>query len=255
MRHAGALRIDHVMALPRLFWIPHGATPPNGAYVAYPLESMLRIVALESQRNRCLIIGEDLGTVPDDMRSALANAGVLSYDVFYFERSASGDFKSPSEYDAQSIAVATTHDLPTLAGWWAGRDLQLRDTLDLFPNAQARDQQFAARAQDRARLLHALADAKLLPEGVGTDPAHVPAMTPDLAQAIHVYLARTPARLAVIQLEDIVGALDQTNLPGTTTGHPNWRRKLALPIERLQHDRCFEEVARAMSRERPNRGD
>ena len=255
MRHAGALRIDHVMALSRLFWIPHGATPPNGAYVAYPLESMLGIVALESQRNRCLIIGEDLGTVPDDMRSALANAGVLSYDVFYFERSSSGDFKSPSEYDAQSIAVATTHDLPTLAGWWAGRDLQLRDTLDLFPNAQARDQQFAARAQDRARLLHALADAKLLPEGVGTDPVHVPAMTPDLAQAIHVYLAQTPARLAVIQLEDIVGALEQTNLPGTTTGHPNWRRKLALPIERLQHDRRFEDVARAMSRERPNRGD
>ncbi|HEY2816960.1 MAG TPA: 4-alpha-glucanotransferase [Casimicrobiaceae bacterium] len=253
MRHAGALRIDHVMSLSRLFWIPHGAKPADGAYVTYPLDDMLGIVALESHRNGCLIIGEDLGTVPDNMRRALEDARVLSYDVFYFERRSSGDFKSPSEYDAQSIAVATTHDLPTLAGWWAARDLQLRETLGLFPSAQARDQQLASRAHDRARLLQALEQARLLPEGVSTDPAHVPEMTPDLAQAIHVYLARTPAKLAVIQLEDVVGALDQTNLPGTTTEHPNWRRKLALSLEELPRDRRFDDVARALSRERPNR--
>jgi len=253
MRHAGALRIDHVMGLSRLFWIPRGAKPADGAYVNYPLEEMLAIVALESARNRCLVIGEDLGTVSDALRGALKNAGVLSYDVFYFERRTSGDFKAPSEYDAQSIAVATTHDLPTLAGWWAGRDLELRETLGLFPDAQARDRQLAARADDRARLLRALNEAKVLPEGVGADPAQVPSMTPDLAQAIHVYLARTPARLAVIQLDDIVGALDQTNLPGTTTGHPNWRRKLAMTLEQLSHDRRFEDTARAMSRARPPR--
>jgi 4-alpha-glucanotransferase len=252
MRHAGALRVDHVMSFSRLFWIPHGAKPADGAYVAYPLDDMLGIVALESRRNGCIIIGEDLGTVPDNIRMALKNAGVLSYDVFYFERRSSGEFKSPSEYDAQAIAVATTHDLPTLAGWWLGRDLQLRETLGLFPNAQARDHQFASRAQDRARLLQALDDAKLLPEGVGNDPAHVPEMTPDLARAIHVYLARTPAKLAVIQLEDVVGTPDQTNLPGTTTEHPNWRRKLALSLEQLQHDRRCGAVMHAMSRERPN---
>src|SRR4030095_3686131 len=105
----------------------------------------------------------------------------------------------------------------------------------------------ASRAQDRARLLQALDDAKLLPGGVGTDPAHVPEMTPDLARAIHVYLARTPAKLAVIQLEDVVGTPDQTNLPGTTTEHPNWRRKLALSLEQLQHDRRCGAVMHAMS--------
>jgi len=251
MRHAGALRIDHVMALCRLFWIPHGAAPADGAYVEYPMREMLGIVALESQRNRCLIIGEDLGTVPDAVRIALKDAGVFSYDVFYFERHASGDFKPPVEYDAQAIAVATTHDLPTLAGWWVGRDLALREALGLFPNAEARDRQFAARAQDRARLFRALAAAGLLPEGIGSDPADLPTMTPELALAIHVYLARTPAKLVVVQLEDIIGALDQTNLPGTTTQHPNWRRKLGLPLEQLRRDRRFDDVARALSRERP----
>jgi len=250
MRHAGALRIDHVMALCRLFWIPHGAAPADGAYVEYPMREMLGIVALESQRNRCLIIGEDLGTVPDAVRIALKDAGVLSYDVFYFERRASGDFKPPDEYDAQAIAVATTHDLPTLAGWWLARDLALRETLGLFPNAEARNGQFAARAQDRARLLRALADAGLLPEGIGSDPADVPAMTSELALAIHRYLARTPAKLVVVQLEDIIGALDQTNLPGTTTQHPNWRRKLGLSLEQLRHDRRFDATARALSSER-----
>ena len=252
MRHAGALRIDHVMALRRLFWIPPGRAPADGAYVDYPLRDMLGIVALESERNRCLIIGEDLGTVPDDVRAALADAGVLSYDVLYFERRRSGDFKSPPEYDAQALAVATTHDLPTLAGWWRGRDLELRDALGLFPNTEVRDRQFADRARDRARLLHALHDAHLLPAGVDLDPASCPAMTAELARAIHVYLARTPAKLVAVQLDDIVGAFDQTNLPGTTT-QPNWRRKLPVALEDLEHDDRFAELAERMAQERPTR--
>jgi (1->4)-alpha-D-glucan 1-alpha-D-glucosylmutase len=239
------------MGLTRLFWIAVGGVPADGAYVGYPLHALLGIVALESQRNRCLIIGEDLGTVPDDVRIALNDAGVLSYDVFYFERRSSGEFKSPSEYAQQAIAVASTHDLPTLAGWWEGRDLAHRDALGLFPTDAERDRQLAARAKDRAQLLIALDHAKLKPEGMSLDPALVPAMTPELARAIHVYLARTPAELMVGQLEDVVGMLDQTNLPGTTTEHPNWRRKLILSLEELQHDARFDDLAAALRRERP----
>ena len=250
MRHAGALRIDHVMALSRLFWIPQGGRPADGAYVNYPMNELLGIAALESERNRCLVIGEDLGTVPDGVRVALKDAGVLSYDVFYFERRPSGEFKLPPEYDAQALAVATTHDLPTLAGWWVDRDLALREALGLFPDAAACELQRAARAQDRARLLRALDDARLLPEGTGTDPRRIPTLTPDLARAIHIYLARTPAKLVAVQLEDIVGALDQTNLPGTTSQHPNWRRKLPLSLEQLSGDRRFVELTRALRRER-----
>jgi 4-alpha-glucanotransferase len=253
MRHAGALRIDHVMGLTRLFWIAVGRAAADGAYVGYPLHALLGIVALESHRNRCLIIGEDLGTVPDDVRIALNDAGVLSYDVFYFERRSSGEFKSPPEYAQQAIAVASTHDLPTLAGWWEGRDIALRDELELFPTKAERDRQLAARAQDRAQLLIALDQAKLKPEGMSLDPALVPAMTPELARAVHVYLARTPAKLTVVQLEDVVGMLDQTNLPGTTTEYPNWRRKLILSLEQLQHDARFNDLAAALRRERPPR--
>jgi (1->4)-alpha-D-glucan 1-alpha-D-glucosylmutase len=250
MRHAGALRIDHVMALRRLFWIPPGRPPVDGAYVDYPLSDMLGIVALESHRHRCLIIGEDLGTVPGEVRTALGEAGVLSYDVLYFERTRSGAFKPPAEYDEQALAVATTHDLPTLAGWWSGRDLELRATLGLFPNAESRDRQVAERALDRKRLLQALHDENLLPPGVDSDPARVPTMSAELAIAIHVLLARTHAKLVAVQLEDIVGAIDQTNLPGTTA-HPNWQRKLPVSLERLLGDERFVALATLLARERP----
>ena len=247
MRHAAALRIDHVMSLVRLFWIPRGGKPADGAYVHYPLDALLGIVALESHRNRCIVIGEDLGTVPDPLRRALHDACLLSYDVLYFERRSDGDFKRPSEYDRQAIAVATTHDLPTLAGWWSARDLKLRESLGLFPTEDAHDAQMKARADDRARLLRALDDARVKPDGVSVDPKAVPAMTSELARAIQAYLAKTPAMLVVAQLEDIVGALDQTNLPGTTTQHPNWRRRVSLDAL----DARFDAFAAAMRDERP----
>ncbi|MEK7437041.1 MAG: 4-alpha-glucanotransferase, partial [Pseudomonadota bacterium] len=131
MRHAGALRIDHVMALARLYWVPQGAAPRDGAYVHYPFEDLVGIVALESHRNRCMVIGEDLGTVPDEVRATLTRVGILSYRVLLFERQQSGDFKPPAEYPADSLVTATTHDLPTLAGYWEGRDLALRRELGL----------------------------------------------------------------------------------------------------------------------------
>src|SRR5690606_15954827 len=156
MRHSGALRIDHVMGLMRLFWVPPDGKAAEGTYVGYPFDDLLGLLALESERNRCLVIGEDLGTVPDEVRAALAERGVLSYRLLYFERSQGGEFKRPAEYPQQAIVAVTTHDLPTLAGWWEGRDLALRTQLALFPNEAMREAQIVARAQDRARLLLAL---------------------------------------------------------------------------------------------------
>ena len=235
MRPAGALRIDHVMALMRLFWVPPGDMsrdePLTGAYVRYPFQDLLGILALESQRNRCLVIGEDLGTVPEEVRAVLRPLGVLSYRPLYFEKAADGSFKRPEEIESQALVTVTTHDLPTLAGYWQGRDLELREQLGLFPCAELREQQVIARAEDCARLLMALEREALLPAGMSVQPVATPEMTPELAEAIHRYLARTPAQAMVVQLEDILGQLDQINLPGTTEQYPNWRRKLTLDLE------------------------
>lgn len=236
MRHAGALRIDHVMGLMRLFWVPPGKTAKDGAYVRYPFADLLGILALESQRNRCLVIGEDLGTVPDEVRAALAPMKVLSYRLFYFEREPSGEFKRPSAYPALALAAVTTHDLPTLAGYWKGEDLRERERLKLFPSDEARQQQILQRTQDRVRLLMALQRENLLPPGISVDPASVPDMAPELVRAVHVYLARTPSKVMMFQPEDAYGELRQVNLPGTTDEYPNWRRKWALDLDELMRD-------------------
>ncbi len=250
MAHAAALRIDHVMALMRLYWIAPGADASAGAYVHYPFDDLLGIIALESQRNRCLVIGEDLGTVDEQVRSKLAAAGVLSYGVLFFERDGDGGFKAPSAYARQAIAVASTHDLPTLAGWWEGRDLALRTELDLFPRPEVREQQLQERAQDRERLLRALDSEQLLPPGIALDPRRLPALDAACVQAVHAYLARSPAQIVVAQLEDVLLAREQINLPGTTDEVPNWRRKLLLPLERWPGDERFTGLVRTLRAER-----
>lgn len=251
MRHAGALRIDHVMGLMRLFWIPDGAKPADGAYVHYPFDDILGILALESRRNGCLVIGEDLGTVPDDVRTALGPMGVLSTRLFYFERNWDGRFKPPGEYPAQAAVAVSTHDLPTLPGWWQGVDLMLRAQLNLFPSDEIRQRQIAERSLDRSRVLSALEQEGLLPPGVGVDPAGVPEMTADLTAAVHAWVARTPAKAMLVQPEDILGRPEQANLPGTTEEHPNWRRKLPSDLEDWANDPRLLRTAEALRRERP----
>jgi (1->4)-alpha-D-glucan 1-alpha-D-glucosylmutase len=248
MQHAGALRIDHVMGLMRLFWVPPGGKPKDGAYVHYPFADLLGLVALESQRNRCLVVGEDLGTVPDEVRAALAEAGVLSYRILYFERDGAGDFKPPADYPVQAVVAATTHDLPTLAGWWSGDDLGLRESLGMFPTPAAREAQIVARAQDRARLLLALERESLLPPGATVNPVSLPAVTPEFARALHLYLARTPAQVFAVQIDDVLGIPTQINLPGTTDAHPNWRRKVPLALERFPDDERIAEFCGALAR-------
>jgi (1->4)-alpha-D-glucan 1-alpha-D-glucosylmutase len=250
MRHAGALRIDHVMGLMRAFWVPAGGTPADGAYVRYPFADLLGILALESRRNRCLVVGEDLGTVPDEVRAALGPAGVLSYRLLCFMKDERGEFLPPAAYPAGALVAVTTHDLPTLAGFWSGRDISLRAELGLLPAHRSAEAERAARETDRTRLLSALRREGLLPPGIALAPGEHPGMSPPIVQAIHRFLARSPAKLLTFQPEDVLEQLEQVNLPGTTGEHPNWRRKLGADLEGLVDDPRFVALLEALCAER-----
>jgi 4-alpha-glucanotransferase len=234
MRHAGALRMDHVMALQRLYWIPQGRSGAQGAYVRYPFDDLLRILALESQRHGCVVVGEDLGTVPEGFRPRLQEAGVLSCRVLLFERGQDGSFNPPHAYPREALVSASTHDLPTLAGYWTGNDIAWRQRVGTLDEAGA-SAALAERAEDQRRLLEALERAGLLPAGVSTD-LPPPKLTIELGLALHAFLASTPGAIVMAQLEDMLRTVEQTNLPGTTSEHPNWQRRLALDIESLLRD-------------------
>jgi 4-alpha-glucanotransferase len=226
MRSAGALRIDHAMGLRRLFWIPEGADPEHGAYVRYPFTMLVALLAVESHRQRCLVVGEDLGTLPRGFRPALRKAGILSSRVFYFERERNGGFGSARRYRHASVASVATHDLPTLRGFLQERDIDWRERLGLLGTGEEVEQARRERRRDRTRLLRLLQRSGLVQSGT-------PPEQPELALALHRWLARTPAALLLVQLEDLAQALEQPNLPGTTDEHPNWRRRLESEIEPL----------------------
>lgn len=251
MRGAGAIRIDHVMMLMRLFWIPAQGTPRNGAYVLYPVDELFAILALESQRHRCLVIGEDLGTVPDTMRETLRRVGVLSYRLLYFERHHDGSFRAPHDYPRDAVAAVSTHDLPTLAGWWTGRDLQVRLDLGLIANAGSFEHQRREREDERRRLVGAM---KAQDPELELDPAKPSLDAPDAA-AIHGFLAGAPSKVMMVQLEDALGEIEQPNLPGTTFQHPNWRRKYTQPVETLWNNETMRQVCAALARARPHEGE
>lgn len=231
MRYAGALRIDHVMGLMRLFWVPAGMPSTQGAYVRYPLQDMLGILALESQRNACIVIGEDLGVVPEEIRAAMPRHNLLSYRLLYFEREDDG-FKPAEHYSRQALVAVSTHDLPTLRGFWLGDDLADQEKLGLFPSAAVRERMTLQRAQDRVRLPLALEKAGLLPANTAVAAAALAEVGPDFVQAVHAYIARAPAQLLAVQMEDLLGQVEQVNLPCTSEAQrPNWRRKLPVTVE------------------------
>lgn len=234
MRHAGALRIDHVMGLQRLFLVPDGARAAEGAYLAYPFQDLLGHMALESTRAECLVVGEDLGTVPPGMRNALAAANVLSYRVLWFERDGEG-FRPPASWPRLAAACVSTHDLPTLRGWWDCTDIAERDALGLLDAASAAAAR-AERARDKAQLLDLLRQQHLL--DASADPAAPFSMA--LAVAVHALVARTPSLLALVQADDLADEAVAVNLPGTDRERPNWRRRLRQDVAAL----CTTELAR-----------
>jgi 4-alpha-glucanotransferase len=232
----GMLRIDHVMGLFRLLWIPKGADAARGAYVNYPARELLAILALESVRRQALIIGEDLGTVPPRIRRELAQVGVFSYRVFYFERDGNHNFLPPEAYPARAMATVTTHDLPTLTGFWQGHDLALKRSLDLYPEARLAEADAAAREQDRRLLVETLRGRSLLDESTAVDPEAASPCPIELREAVLAYLAQSESALMEVRLEEVFGVLEQQNLPGTKKEHPNWRVKLPLTLEQMEQN-------------------
>ncbi|MDP9171794.1 MAG: 4-alpha-glucanotransferase, partial [Acidobacteriota bacterium] len=231
MRHGGALRIDHVMRLFRLYWIPEGCDATQGAYVKDRPEDLVRILALESVRNNAVVIGEDLGTVEDEVRKTLSDYGILSYRLLIFERNEHG-FKAPGDYSAQALTSTTTHDLPTVTGFWTGEDIAARlrtGTID----RQAAQSQRQQRGRDKQHLLDALFRMHLLPDDFERDAARIPELTGELHYAIAGYLANTPSVLWLVNQEDITREPLQQNMPGTTAEYPNWSRKMRWTIEEL----------------------
>lgn len=230
----GMLRLDHVMSLFRLFWIPPGMEPAHGAYVRYPARELLAILALESVRNRTLIIGEDLGTVAPYIRRDLGKAGIFSYKVFYFERTWENRFRRPEEYPRQAVAAVTTHDLPTLAGYWQARDVALKESLNLYPYPEQAQADLSAREEDRRRLVEALAQRGLLPAGFTLEPRLAPACPTEIRDGVLEHLAQSQATLLEVRLEELFCISEQQNLPGTVAQHPNWRRKMPLTLREMR---------------------
>ncbi|MBV9522887.1 MAG: 4-alpha-glucanotransferase, partial [Alphaproteobacteria bacterium] len=255
MRHAGTLRIDHVMALQHLYWVPRGMSAAEGAYVTYPFDDLLRIVALESHRHRCAVIGEDLGTVPEGFRERMSAAKILSYRVLVFERQPDGGFTAPDRYPELATASVGTHDLATFRGYWTGRDLEWRRELDLYGSAEQRESDAANRARERRLLLDALVrEGVLPPDAVEEFMGEAgPAFSPVLGEAVHRFLGQSNARLVLLQIEDAVGEIEQVNLPGTSDEHPNWQRKLSLSLEEILGDPSFAQLCAALNEARERR--
>lgn len=222
----GAIRIDHAMSLMRLFWIPQGKTGAEGTYVQYPLETMMALVALESHRNQCVVIGEDLGTVPPEIGHAFDRWGILSYKLMLFERSQEGGFMASTRYTNQALTAFSTHDLPTLAGFWSGHDIETRKTLGLYPSEDMCQLDWARRPEEKQHLINALNAA-----GLWNDTYVPDTWSPALAAAMEEFLAQSPCQLLVMQLEDLMGETSQANMPGTVNEHPNWCQKLPVPLE------------------------
>ncbi len=250
MRHAGALRIDHVMSLMRLYWIPENCPADQGTYVVYPFSDLLGILALESQRNHCLIIGEDLGTVPDEVRHQLWLKKIFSYRILFFEKDwHHGYFRPPQEYPPYSLCTSGSHDLPPLKGYWQASDLSIREKLDLYPSETVKHQQRETRAQDLYQIKVALFAEQLIDEQCLQDNSDQ-ALTAQLFLSIQRFLARSESLLMMVQLEDLLSQSNQINIPGTIDEYPNWRHRISIDLEDWIEQSDIKNTCLALSRER-----
>ncbi|HEY4090635.1 MAG TPA: 4-alpha-glucanotransferase [Luteibacter sp.] len=228
LAYAGGVRIDHILGLKRLWMVPHGAGATEGAYVRYPMQDLLRLIALESHLHRAVIIGEDLGTVPADFRQAIGEKGVLGIRVLWFERATDGGFIAPREWSDKAMATTSTHDIPTVAGWWSGRDIDWRARTGL--NDPAIDE-VAQRDVDRHRLWRAMYASN---SAYNAESPPAPDDISPVVVAAAKHIAQAPSPIAIFPVEDILGLHEQPNLPGPTDAvHPNWRRRMPDSSSRL----------------------
>jgi 4-alpha-glucanotransferase len=245
-RFGGALRIDHVMRLFHLFWIPDGVAAKDGVYVRDHAEDLLHVLALESVRHENIIVGEDLGTVTDEIRETLKKFRVLSYRLFYFEKNRDGSLKRTQDYPHQALVASTTHDLPTIAGFWTARDVEARLAARLA-DAAGYERQIRERRQEKQLMLDALHNEGLLPADYARDAALISELDGLMHNAIIGYLAQTPSMLLLLNQEDLTKETEQQNLPGSTAEYPNWRRKMKWSVEDLrtkQRARDFSQMFR-----------
>jgi 4-alpha-glucanotransferase len=251
--HAGALRMDHVMGLFRQFWIPEGWSGKHGAYVRFPSEDLLGILALESARAGALVVGEDLGTVPPEVPPALERWGILSSKVLYFERDKRGTFRPAAKYPPRALATANTHDMATLEGFRRAADVELRERVGLAsPKEAAR-----ARVERRTEVQQLL--KRLIAEGVLPAPtarralAGAPAAAelpgPVFRGAVHAFLCRTPCALVGLMLDDLSGEVEAVNAPGVSPDtFPSWTRKMRMSLEEMRESADVREALRTEGR-------
>ena len=239
-RNAGGVRLDHVLGLRRLWLVPEGASPKDGAYLRYPLEDLLRLVALESWRHKAVVIGEDLGTVPAGFRPRLQKAGLAGMRVLWFEKNGQR-FTAPGQWTPGAVAMTSTHDLATVAGWWTGNDIVWRKKLGFTPVESPKERQADRNALWAAFRASGVAQSARVPSRERGRPA---------ADAAAAHIGRSACHLALLPLEDAVAAEEQPNLPGTTNQHPNWRRRFDTPVERMLADPVVEMRLRGLARAR-----
>jgi 4-alpha-glucanotransferase len=249
MKHGGVLRIDHALGLFRMFWVPFQHSGQDGLYVKTYVDEMLAVLALESVRYKVMVVGEDLGTVTPAIQRKLEGAGLLSYRLLFFERECGGAFHLPHQFPCQALVSATTHDLPTLKGYWAGRDMEMKEHANLYPHPEDRARETQARGEDRRQLWKALRQEGFdLPDSM---PANLSA---NMVKMVYQFLARTPSRLLMAQLEDLLGELDTPNLPGAAaSAYPSWRVRLSRELTSWLKDLDNTDFSQVVSRERRSR--
>ena len=249
MQSCGALRIDHAAGLYRFWWVPPKRKAIDGAYVYNHMHDWLGILALESQRHKCLIITEDLGTIPLELRVALKEVGAYSYKLFFGERAFDGGYIAPQDYEPQALSALTTHDTPTLKGWWSRYDLTLGQELGIY-NEQDVARMSVEREDAKQRILDSLHGLGSVGEDVPRRVADIPEMTDELVVGLERHMCRGSCALFASQLEDWIGVLQPVNVPGTFREYPNWRRKLTVNVEDLDKQPLVKEVTTAMTQGR-----
>lgn len=246
MRHVGGIRVDHAMGLSRLWLTPEGESPQDGAYLSYPVVDLLRLLALESVRHNVVVIGEDLGTVPEGFHEMLEQGGIHGMRVLWFERDAQAAFLPARGWGNSAVAMTSTHDLPTVAGWWKGSDIEVRNQNGRLGEGVDPDSVRRERDVDRPMLWSAFVQ-----EHVSEGPAPTPEETSRVVDAAVRFVAKTEVPLSLIPLEDMLGQEEQPNLPGTVTGHPNWRRRLPVPAGVVLEEEAVARRVETVAAERP----